>query len=141
MYSEYKLYLIGEGESKEKIIDKVRNENLEDKVRFLGSVPNVNEYMIISNLFLFPSLHEGLPVVVVEAQAAGLRCVLSEEVSKEVKITDLVEFISLNDSAKIWCDKIISSSNYVKSSQTEAIKKNKYDIESISNFFLDLYLK
>ena len=73
---------IGIGEQYETIHQKVRNFELQDNVIFAGQQNNVNEWMQSFDIFVMPSLYEGLPFVLVEAQAAGLPCVVSDSVNK-----------------------------------------------------------
>ena len=90
------LILIGDGPNKTYIEKKVIAKHLNDKVLFLGNVDNVNEYMQAFDCFLFPSQYEGLGIVAIEAQAAGLQCVVSDAVPRMVKITSDLEFVKLN---------------------------------------------
>lgn len=134
------LLLIGKGPLEEKIRKKVVKLNLIDCVKFLGMRDDVNELLQAIDIFLFPSKYEGLPVSLIEAQAAGLKCFVSDEViSKEVAITDLIEFISLNKDAKFWAEKILSAYPYERKIQAQLIKQNGYDIEgeikNIEEFF------
>lgn len=101
------LILIGQGPLMEEIKEKVNNLGLKGCVIFLGQKDNVNEYYNAMDLFLFPSLYEGLGMVVVEAQVNGLPCVVSDEVPKIVKITDRITFMDLNNSSEIWLKGII----------------------------------
>lgn len=101
------LLLIGEGELKHKIEKKVRCLGLNDFVRFLGVQYNVNELMQGMDIFLLPSLYEGLPVVGVEAQSSGLPCVYSSSITEETKILDSTEFVSLEESVDKWANKVI----------------------------------
>ena len=103
-----KLILIGIGEDLDKIKEKVKELKLEDKVLFLGSRNDVNCLFNAMDLFLFPSLFEGLPVALLEAQANGLPIVTSEEgVPKEAKIVENFEYISLKESPTYWAEKIL----------------------------------
>lgn len=90
------LILIGDGPNKADIEKRVIAKNLNDKVLFLGSVDNVNDYMQAFDCFLFPSQYEGLGIVAIEAQAAGLQCIVSDTIPKMVKITSDLEFVKLN---------------------------------------------
>lgn len=101
------LMLVGQGPLMEEIKEKVNNLGLKGCVIFLGQKDNVNEYYNAMDLFLFPSLYEGLGMVVVEAQVNGLPCVVSDEVPKIVKITDRITFMDLNNSSEIWLKGII----------------------------------
>ena len=118
--NNFVLYLIGDGELKRKIENKVKYLNIEDKVKFLGLRNDVNLILQGMDIFLLPSLHEGLPVVGIEAQASGLECIMSENISKEVKITNLVHFLPIND-VKEWVDLILD-----KKIMSEKMYKRKY---------------
>lgn len=102
------LLLIGVGEDMGRIKEKVNQLQIQNSVRFLGQCNNVNELLQVMDCFIFPSLYEGLPFTLVEAQAAGLPVYASDSVSQEAKITDFVEFISLKKSANYWADRILN---------------------------------
>jgi glycosyltransferase involved in cell wall biosynthesis len=106
------LLLIGEGQLKREIQEKVRNLGLQSDVIFTGlrsDVPHLLKGAM--NMFLFPSKFEGLGLAVVEAQAAGLKCLVSEEVPHEAKVSDGCYFFSLSFSAVEWA-KRLESLNY-----------------------------
>ena len=114
------LMLIGKGEKEVLIRKKVRNLGLENDVIFMGFCNNVNELMWAMDIFLMPSLHEGLPVVGIEAQATGLPCLMSKYViTDEVKITELVKFIDLKQSSKEWAKEILNSDLNRKDTKAE----------------------
>lgn len=122
------LFLIGDGPLEEQIKSKVKKLGLEEKVYFLGIKDNVNELMQMMDCFVFPSLYEGLGIVVVEAQAANLPCVVSTEVPKEVNSTRSVIFCSLNDEIKKWTESILMST------LSEEQRKNKNNYEKLKNY-------
>lgn len=97
-----KLILIGDGELRDTIVQRAETLGIKERIIFAGVVSNVNEYMSAMDIFLLPSLYEGLPVVCVEAQAAGLPCLISDRVSRETKLTKRVRFLELND-VQSWC--------------------------------------
>lgn len=79
----------------------MKNYLIKKKVIFLGIQNNIPELLQVLDLFLFPSLYEGLPVTLIEAQASGLKIITSNTVTKEVDdITSLITFCDLNDSEK-----------------------------------------
>jgi len=130
------LLLIGEGPLEEKIKKKVKLLNIEEKVIFLGAKNNVNEYMQAMDLFVFPSLYEGLGIVVIEAQALGITCICSNNVPKDVDIIGNVEFLP-NNSLEKW-EKMIVDCEYLQSERkidVEKIRRAGYDIK-ISNLQL-----
>lgn len=106
------LLLIGDGELKKPTEEKVKALNLQNNVIFTGNRSDVNELYQAMDVLVLPSLYEGLTVVGVEAQTAGLPLVLSACISKETAFTDAVEFISLKESAKHWAEKVLSKQNF-----------------------------
>ena len=88
-------------------VKSVKELNLDDNVKFLGQINDANELYQAFDVFLLPSLYEGLPVVGVEAQATGLLCVFSDDMTKETKVLDTTKFMSLNNTPKEWADNIL----------------------------------
>lgn len=105
---EAKLVLIGAGELEDEILQKVKQFNIEKSVIFTGNVTNPQDYYQAMDIFVLPSLFEGLPVVSIEAQAAGLPCLISDRVDPRCKVTTGVKFLPINQGAKLWSDEIIS---------------------------------
>lgn len=101
-----KLLLIGEGKLLKKIKKEIKEYHLEDRVIFAGIVGNVCDYMQAMDIMIMPSLFEGLPLTVIEAQSSGLPILLSETISKECQITDRVRFESLDDDVSKWASNI-----------------------------------
>lgn len=138
--SNTKLILIGIGEKETEIKQKVDGLNLKDSVIFMGFRSNVNEYMSAMDVFLMPSLYEGLPVVGVEAQASGLPCFMSQDViTNEVKIANNLKFISLDCNPKEWATEILN--NELKRSDTKnELKQNGYFIEDTVRLLQEYYI-
>ena len=135
------LMLVGGGDLQEKIEAKVRALGLEAAVRFVGIRSDVNYVMQGFDLFLLPSLYEGLPVTMVEAQAAGLKCIISDAVPKQCAITDNVEIISLSESAEQWADKILAyKDNCKKISMYDEIVSKNFDIKKNAKWMESFYL-
>ena len=109
----YKLMLIGDGELKKSIINKVEKLNLVDNVFFVDSCPNANEYYNAMDIFVLPSKFEGIPVVGIEAQISGLKCIFSNKISQESKISECVKFLPIdnNNSIDNWKKEIINLKN------------------------------
>ena len=112
------------------------------KIYFLGVRRDVNELMQAADVMVFPSLFEGLPVTLVEAQSTGLPCIISQNIPSEAIITDLVEQVSLSDSASIWADKLISvvERPYDRVSYTKNIIKAGFDIKNNAEWLQQFYL-
>lgn len=124
------LVLLGDGELRSHIEEKVKGLGLSHCVKFLGIRSDVNYIMQSFNLFILPSLFEGLPVTMIEAQSKSLKCIISDKVPKECIITDNVEVIGLNEDINVWADKILKYKNsYKKKSMYEEIVKKKFDIK------------
>lgn len=134
-----KLVLLGDGELQSAVRKRVEELKLTDRVIFAGVVTNVNAYMSAMDIFLLPSLYEGLPVVCVEAQAAGLPCLVSTNVTREIALTDRVKFL---DNANIpeWCNEIESLAGTLPN-RTEEIYMNSYDIEKQAKRLEEIYLQ
>lgn len=125
------LLLAGQGPLKEEIENKVKELRLNDSVRFLGQRNDVNELYQAFDVFCLPSLYEGLPVVGVEAQATGLLCELSNDMTKEAKILDTTRFISLNTSYEEWAAIILDDySKFKRHDTTSEITKNNFNIKN-----------
>lgn len=103
------LVLIGKGEEEANVRKKLEELGLQDKVLFVGNVFDVERYYQIFDYFVFPSVFEGLPGSVVEAQAAGLRCMISDTITREVVLTDLVECRSISEDASLWAEAILTN--------------------------------
>ena len=103
---KFKLLLIGGGELEKDIRRQIEESNLNEFVIFTGIVNNVKEYMDAMDIFLLPSLYEGLPCVCVEAQANGLPCILSLNITREVELTDSIRFMNIEDPA-VWADMVM----------------------------------
>lgn len=103
-----KLLLLGDGKLRDEIEEQIQFNGLQKSVLVLGNVDDVYNKLIMADAFIFPSLYEGFPTVLLEAQAAGLPCFVSDSVTKDIKVTDLVHFLSLDDKASEWAEAILS---------------------------------
>lgn len=138
------LLLAGQGPLMEDIKNKVKDLNLDDSVKFLGQRNDANELYQAFDVFLLPSLYEGLPVVGVEAQAAGLLCYLSDDMTKETKVLDITKFMSLNNTPEEWADNILDDVKKYKRIDTskEMTAKNfniKEEAKKLEEYYLNLY--
>lgn len=135
------LLLAGQGPLMESIKEKVNDLGLSDSVKFLGQRNDANELYQAFDIFLLPSLYEGLPVVGVEAQASGLLCVLSDDMTKETKILNTTIFKSLSDNEKIWTDDILDKiKKYTRKDTKEEISSNGFNIENEVEKLIAKYL-
>jgi glycosyltransferase involved in cell wall biosynthesis len=138
--SRYELILLGEGGGMENIKTLARELGIADRVHFLGNHGNIYDYYQIMDYFVYPSRFEGLPGTVVEAQAAGLKCVISDTICKEVMITGLVHAMSIEEAPAVWADYIRNTSVYSRENTTEAIKQAGFDVNTQVEVMMDFYL-
>ncbi len=127
------LVLVGKGELESDVREQVKKLGLKDSIFFLGVRNDVPRIMSGMDIFVFPSLYEGMPNTVIEAQATGLPCVISENITKEAKITDLVEYLALSEDNMVWTKTILdlykkSNRSNNRSSSIKDLKKQGYDI-------------
>lgn len=127
------LVLAGRGPDEDKIKKQVTDLDLNESVYFLGIRNDVPDLMNLFDCFIFPSFTEGLGIVGIEAQAAGLPCFMSEGIPEEAVITDHAWRMNLEDGSKKWADEICSKiADYKRNDSTEKVKKAGYDIKSIA---------
>lgn len=107
-----KLVLVGDGKLKPNILNKVNRLKIEDSVIFAGNRNDVQDILSAADVFLFPSFYEGFPNAVLEAQTAGLPCLISDVITKEVIVNENCKTMSLSASAKEWAIKLLSLSSF-----------------------------
>lgn len=125
--NESVLVLVGNGELEKQIRHKVKQLNIEENIIFLGLRDDVQDLLQAFDVFVLPSLFEGLPLVGIEVQAAGLPCIMSDSITDEIKITDTIEFISLNKGAEYWANAILKYSNVNRKDTYEEIVNAGYE--------------
>ena len=134
----YRLLLIGDGDLKETIVKKVEDLNIKKYVIFTGIRSDVNQLLMMSDCFVFPSKWEGLPVSVIEAQAAGLQCLLADNITKEVKISDLVTYIPIDKGTQPWIDKIQNTDFHKKDVKSDIISAG-FDVNETAKWLTKFY--
>lgn len=139
--SDALLVLVGSGPLEQRIRNKVKELGLSNNVIFTGVRSDVYKLLQAFDLFLFPSYFEGLPVTLIEAQASGLRCIVSSEVSDEVKISELVDFIDLQQPLEYWVNEILKNSlGYERQNMYDQIKSSGYSIKEMAGDLEEFYL-
>ena len=129
------LCLVGDGELKKKTAEKAEHLGLAKSVLFLGNRSDVPDVLSAFDMFVFPSVWEGFPLTMIEVQAARLPCLVSDSVSHEVKLTNLVEFLPLETGTEIWVQKILA----YRKKEYQDICLWQYDIHSVLTELLQLY--
>lgn len=139
--SDAVLLLIGDGDLRERIKDKVHSLKLDNHVILAGSRDDVPQLMQAMDLFVFPSLWEGLPVTVVEAQAAGLPCLISDNITTDVDLSKLVVRLPVDD-IYVWVEAILNS-EIKKSDVTSEIRRAGFDVknsvENLTQFYYSIF--
>ena len=137
----YKLIILGDGELKDELNQLISAWKVEEKCKILGNRKNVPDYLSAMDIFLLPSLNEGMPFSVIEAQANGLPCIVTSIISKEVSITDLVHLEDIASKQR-WI-KLIEKTKLTdnRGRYSEIIKENGYGIEHGYNEFVEALRK
>lgn len=134
------LLLIGDGELSRTIEDTVSELGLDDSVLLLGRRDDIPGLLWAMDFFVLPSEFEGVPVSLIEAQAAGLKCIVSSNVSKEVDITGTICFFDLAETDEALASLFERQGSIDRVAANKAIKESKYCIEKSRKKILDLYL-
>lgn len=138
-YSNSVLVLVGEGDLKDKIIKKVQGMGLDQRVYFLGARNDIPDLLQAMDIFLFPSLYEGLGMVAIEAEASGLPVICSDNVPLDVKLTDDVYFVPLSEQQR-WLEYINWYRGFTNRNNTyENIKNAGYDICTTAKEITEFY--
>ena len=133
------LLLVGKGELESIIRQKIDLLGLKNNVIFTGVRSDIPQIMMAMDVFIFPSFYEGMPNTVIEAQATGLPCVISDTITKEVKITESVKFLSLKQTSVEWATLAQKSIKGLERGETKGeFSKYGYDIEQESKRFINL---
>lgn len=136
-----RLILIGDGENLEAIKDKIYTLGIEDKVIFKGIVSDVERYYCAMDVFLLPSLYEGLPVVALEAQATGLPCVISDSVTSECAVIPEVAFLPVNKECEKWAEAVINSKTEDRYGCNRIFRDGKFNIVNSAYQMREYYNK
>ena len=141
----FKFIWVGVGSLKGEIENEIEKNNLTNDVLMLGLRNDIPRVLQGLDMFVFPSIWEGLGIVAIEAQAAGLPTLCSDQVPREVKVTSLCKFLQLND-LNAWCDEIsniycdVSRDTYKRLNEYSNIVNANYDIGAVARWLQDFYL-
>ena len=126
------LLLVGIGPLEDAIRDWVKELDLEDTVIFAGQRFDIPWLLSAMDVFVFPSLHEGMPNTVIEAQATGLPCVIADTITPEADITGLVTYLPLSNDKHQWAEKALKAAEETRRDTAKDFLKHGYDIESVA---------
>lgn len=140
--TDARLLLIGSGELEEEIKSYAISLGLNDRVVFCGEQDEMFKWYQAMDIYVMPSLFEGLTLSGIEAQVSGLPCIFSDAVSKETKVIENVRFVSLNSDNSVWCDNILHFQSTNRESNLQSIRAAGYDIEleaaKLQNIYISL---
>ncbi|RMB61893.1 glycosyltransferase [Tessaracoccus antarcticus] len=138
-----RLVLVGDGELRDVIEKRVNELGLGDTVHLLGVRKDVPELIAAMDVLLFPSLYEGLPVAVIEAQVSSLPCVVADTVTSEVAVTEGVTFMRLADTDEEWADAVMTAwvCGSERRSRVDELRAAGYDSVESANSIQELYLR
>ena len=132
------LVLVGCGELEDKIKEQVKNIGIENSVLFLGRRADIPQLLSAMDGFLFPSFFEGMPNTVIEAQTAGLPCLISDSITDEAAVTPLVSYDSLEQSPEEWSGRmcsLIDNNKMPREDAMDIMREKGYDIDSCVHLF------
>ena len=136
---EYVLLLLGEGGGMDAARELAKELGIWDRVYFLGNHSNISDYYQAMDYFVYPSRFEGLPGTVVEAQAAGLRVLMSDTICREVAVTELVHVMSIQEDARAWAAYIDSHAQYGRRSYASEMAKAGFDVQAQAQRMMKFY--
>lgn len=137
----YALILLGEGSGMEEIRSLAGELGVGDRVRFLGNKSNIYDYYQVMDYFVYPSRFEGMPGTVVEAQTAGLPCLMSDTICREVIATELVRTMSIDAAPSLWADYIEDHAEYTRTDRVEEMTRKGFDVNGQAERMTDFYTK
>ena len=136
-----KLLLVGDGEERAATEKLVETLHLTEKVIMTGNVNNVYDYLQVMDVFVLPSYYEGFPIVAMEAQAVGLPAVISDSVTQDIKITNDIVFLSLNQTPySAWVETILRFKTHRREDNALTITNAGYDVKNTAEFIRNMYL-
>lgn len=140
--SKAKLVFVGEGELKEQIEQKIKDYELENNVIMPGMIADANKWYQAFDVFILPSLFEGLPVVLVEGQASGLPCIVSDTITRQINITDLIKYKSIKESTQEWAKDIESliENNKERHKYKKEMCRAGFDVKNMADDVMKYYM-
>lgn len=134
------LLLVGIGEKEMEIREQTQKLGISEQVRFLGNRSDVSELYQAMDVFVLPSLFEGIPLVGIEAQAAGLPCVFSDRVPQEVQTTDACAFLPLEAPLTEWAERVLAFGTKEREDHSLKLQKSNYNVRYAINRLEEFYL-
>ena len=131
-----KLLLIGDGPLYNQVKEEVERLHIDDSVIFAGVRRDIPQVLSSMDAFVFPSLYEGMPNTVIEAQASGLPCLISDTITREANVNGFVKFMSLNETYQKWAKVTIELPYLDRIKCNQEMKNGQYDINLVTQKFV-----
>lgn len=142
---KFKMLFIGQGDLQQEIEQKIQAYHLEDEVQLLGLRTDIPNLLHVMDVFLMPSHFEGNPVSLIEAQAAGVPCVISDTITDRIDVgAGLVRKVRLDQDGKEWAEAILTAAALPRPSKeaiADGLKTHGYDLDTTTQLLMDIYLK
>ena len=138
-----RLVLIGQGELERELMDQGERLELQDRILYIPVTSQPEQFYCMMDLFLLPSLYEGLPVVGVEAQASGLPCIFSDSITRELSITDRAHYLSLEQSPVEWAEQAVILAGETETDRSVyaiQVRENGFEIRDTAKWLQSFYL-
>ena len=135
--SRYRLVLVADGQDREMLIRLAQNLGVADRVIFAGNTATPEQLLWAMDLFLLPSLFEGLPLSAVEAQAAGLPVLCAQGLTEDLKLTEQVKFLPLDKD--LWAQKILAANPIRQPDAENQVRNAGFDMKSAAKKVEDAY--
>lgn len=133
------LLLLGDGQARPAMEERCRELGIADRVKFLGNRKDTQRFYQAMDVFLLPSFFEGLPGVLVEAQAAGLACIVSDTVTREAQATDLISWLSIDELPERWAEEIVKRASYVRRNTEKELTEAGFDVRTQAACYAAFY--
>lgn len=134
------LLLAGTGELMPELVEMAERLQLGESIRFLGQRNDIHDLLQAADIFVLPSVHEGFPGAAIEAQAAGLPCLLSDTITSAIKVTSPVEFLPIDKGSKIWAERMSAYQGFKRCDTIEEVRQAGYDIKDAARWLEKLYI-
>lgn len=134
IHKNSRLLLVGSGDIEAEIMSEAERLGVLNDIIWLKNRADIPELLSVMDVFVFPSLSEGFPLAVLEAQAAGLRCIISDKITDEILLTDNICKMNIDEAPKKWAREVLCSSNHIKHRGLE-----EYDLNHVIEKLMDIY--
>lgn len=138
--SNVELWLIGDGELRKEIEEDAENKKIKQYIKFMGTQKNVNRLLMAMDVFIFPSIYEGLGIALIEAQCTGLNCVVSNQIPNEAIITNNVKKLDIKEEKEIWIKEILREPKEKRIIDMDEEKIRQYGINNLLKEMKDVYM-